>query len=116
MCCVLSCVVLWCLGWSSLVLCCVLVSRLSFSCLILSCLVSSFLVLCCVVSCLALFCLIFVLSGLGGLGGRWASFLVVLGVVLGSWGGLRALLGGLGSVLVLLLRDGNFPGTSWVDF
>ena len=33
----------------------------------------------------------------GHLGGRLVSFLVVLGVVLGSWGALGALLGGLGS-------------------
>ena len=64
-----------------------------------------------VVSSWGLFGLIF-----GCLGGRLGSFLVVLGVVLGSWGGLGALLGGLGAVLVVLLRDGTFTCATWVDF
>ena len=33
------------------------------------------------------------------------SFLVVLGVVLGSWGGLGALLGGLGAVSVVTVPE-----------
>ena len=64
-------------------------------------LVSSRLVLSC--PCLILSCLLFVSSWgscgviFGRLGGPLGSFLVVLGVVLGSWGGLGPLLGGLGS-------------------
>ena len=42
--------------------------------------------------------------------------MVVLAVVLGSWGGLGALLGGLAAVSMVLSGDGNFRIATWVDF
>jgi len=49
----------------------------------------------------------------GRLGGRFVSFLVVLGVVLASWGVILALLGGLGAVLAAVdgqeCRGSDFP-------